>query len=435
MTDRLAKFLSVGCGLLLAFGAGVIASEDDLGPNAPVAEAYHETKNLLHNWRNDLGFAPERVLVPADQPDRGRMTVHRPDGATPGYRLISGVSGDKDSRFGVYLFDEAGREVHFWPIRYNDFTPGEITERNVFQHGMQPLPDGSIVVTFDNGDAIARIGACGETLWVVPGRFHHAVDRAYDGTVWAWQGETPPEEDQDTTFLTEFMVQLDPEDGSILRRVDLLRDVIVRHGAFGRFALHAAPEPDRIAFQSDPFHPNDIEVLSPEMADAFPDFAAGDLLISLRALNMIAVLDGGDYAVKWSQIGPWHRQHDPDFQPDGTISLFDNRMGLGASRILSVNPATGAVSTLYEGSDQDTFYTWQRGSHEILPNGHVVVTETEAGRAFEVDPSGNRIWTFENVFDAKRNGLVNYATVLPTTYFEDHAFTRCGESIAATQTR
>uniref|UniRef100_UPI003BAC64D4 arylsulfotransferase family protein n=1 Tax=Pacificispira sp. TaxID=2888761 RepID=UPI003BAC64D4 len=134
-------------------------------------------------------------------------------------------------------------------------------------------------------------------------------------------------------------------------------------------------------------------------------------------------------------IGPWHRQHDPDFQPDGTISLFDNRMGLGASRILSVNPATGAVSTLYEGSDQDTFYTWQRGSHEILPNGHVVVTETEAGRAFEVDPSGNRIWTFENVYDAKRNGLVNYATVLPTTYFEDQAFTRCGESIAATQTR
>lgn len=430
MKDGIAKYLSVTCGLALAFGAGVIASEDDLGPNAPVAKAYHETKNLLNNWRNDLGFEPERVLVPAVDRERQRLATPNATGMAPGLRLVSGVATDKDSRFGVYLFDQQGRERHFWPIRYNDFTPGEITERNVFQHGLQPLKDGSIVVTFDNGDAIARIDPCGETIWVTPGRFHHTVEQAYDGTLWTWQSEDTPEENQDTTVLTEYMVQLDPEDGTVLRRIDLIRDVIEAHGEHGRFAVHAAPNPERLTFQPDPFHPNDVEVLSPEMAPAFPDFEAGDLIISLRSLNMIAVLDNQDFRVKWSRIGPWHRQHDPDFQADGTISLVNNDMGLGSSQILSVNPTTGAVETLYEVAEHGGFYTWQRGSHEVLSNGNIMVSETERGRAFEVGPDGEIVWQFENVFDETRNGLINYATAIPADYFDDDAFSACARNIA-----
>ena len=56
----------------------------------------------------------------------------------------------------------------------------------------------------------------------------------------------------------------------------------------------------------------DVEELGPELADAFPQFAVGDLLVSMRSLNLIAVLDGSTHDVKWWQIGPWHRQHDPD---------------------------------------------------------------------------------------------------------------------------
>jgi hypothetical protein len=29
--------------------------------------------------------------------------------------------------------------------------------------------------------------------------------------------------------------------------------------------------------------------------------------------------------VKWSQTGPWLRQHDPDFLSDGRILVYDNR--------------------------------------------------------------------------------------------------------------
>ena len=49
--------------------------------------------------------------------------------------------------------------------------------------------------------------------------------------------------------------------------------------------------------------------------------------------------------VKWWHIGPWIRQHDPDWSVDGTITLFDNNRDgtdrgelLGSSRIIAVDP-------------------------------------------------------------------------------------------------
>jgi hypothetical protein len=47
----------------------------------------------------------------------------------------------------------------------------------------------------------------------------------------------------------------------------------------------------RLGHTDDPLHLNDIKVLREEMASAFPTFAAGDVMISMRNLNAIAVLD------------------------------------------------------------------------------------------------------------------------------------------------
>ena len=37
------------------------------------------------------------------------------------------------------------------------------------------------------------------------------------------------------------------------------------------------------------------------------------------------------------------------------------------------------------------------GKHEWLPNGNLLVTESEKGRAFEVDQQGNIVWEFVNL--------------------------------------
>ncbi len=74
----------------------------------------------------------------------------------------------------------------------------------------------------------------------------------------------------------------------------------------------------------DLLHSNDVEPLLPELAREFPMFRAGDLLVSLREINAVFVMDHDSLAIKWMFTGAL-RQHDPDFFPDGTIVLFNNR--------------------------------------------------------------------------------------------------------------
>ena len=65
--------------------------------------------------------------------------------------------------------------------------------------------------------------------------------------------------------------------------------------------------------------------LSASMADQYPLFDAGDLVVSLRHIDAVFVLDPGTREVKWSAHEPFMRQHDPDFIGEGWISVFDNR--------------------------------------------------------------------------------------------------------------
>ena len=130
-------------------------------------------------------------------------------------------------------------------------------------------------------------------------------------------------------------------------------------------------------------------------------FNAGDLLVSLRNLNLVVVIDSNTGAVKWHFSHPLIHQHDPDFEPDGTITIFDNnddttRNGdyWGRSRIIKVNPETYGWSVAYPTSDDQPFYSQEGGKHQLLLNGNRLITEANAGRAFEVKPEGTLVWNW-----------------------------------------
>ena len=238
------------------------------------------------------------------------------------------------------------------------------------------LPDGSVVMNFD-GAGMVKIDRCSRLIWRVPLETHHAVDVAPDGEIFAPARrklrqvgpELPGVRTAEDGFVWNDSVVRLAADGSILAETPLLERLLASGHAAELYAnALAIPElPD----YDDPLHLNDVEVLRADMAAAFPQFAAGDLLVSMRNINAIAVLDGKTLLVKWWRTGPFLRQHDPDFLPNGHILVFDNRLGgrdrrFGESRIVEIDPKNPVPELVWSftGSERQPFYSNERGKQQ-----------------------------------------------------------------------
>lgn len=407
--DRLAGVAFVLSLAVLGVIYGAVAAVRGWFPAPQIALAHDTVLDLSEHWRNDLGLVPTRHLVPASQggPDRG-YTLAPGAEPTPGFVLVTSP-GDAQTEAShvVRMFDRDGQEVHRWPVRYQTLDD-KMSPRNVVLHGMEVFEDGSLAVTFDVGNAIARIDACGAPMWVVNGNYHHSIARDGEGALVTWRDET--------------IVTLDEDTGEELSALDIRRDVVPAAGDAQRGYLELRTVTleqagDRMVYVEDPFHPNDAEALSAQMADAFPMFAPGDILFSLREINLVAVADPATGRLKWWHHGPWIRQHDPDFQPDGTITVYDNGTGTGRSLIRRIDPSDDTLSVVFEGNDQVPFYSWRRGKHQLLPDGTLLLTESERGRVLKVDSEGRLVWERHVKWDDDHNLVVTEARHVSETFF------------------
>ena len=429
-SDRLAAAGFVVSLSLLAMLYGTVSSWWGWFPAPQIGLAHRTLMELGRNWRNDFALEPTRHLVApgpegtAPDPERG-LAVHAPQQKQPGLVLVAGLNEDEDGPFHVVrLYDGAGEEVHRWPVRY-ELLDEEKRPQNVMLHGMEVFEDGSLAVIFDAGNTVARIDACGEPMWQHEGAYHHSLQRDGEGALVTWRGEA--------------VVWLDEETGEELRVLDLHEDVIAAADGAQQGYLDLrtrTPENAReeMRYLADPFHPNDAEPLTAELAPAFPMFEAGDVMLSLRELNMVAVVDPETGMMRWWRHGPWIKQHDPDFQPDGTITVYDNGTGTGSSKIIRVDPAPDlgddALTTEFAGTEAVPFYSWRRGKHQYLPNGNVLLSEPEHGRVLEVSPSGEVVWERHMPWDAERNVIVTEARHVPEDFFAD-GVPSCTSEVAA----
>ena len=313
-------------GILLIFLVGVYFANQKLWPYKPIATAW----GLLSDAWDVGGFAPENAVNPAPPGADEEWFAHDAQALMPGYRALTGYVADA-GEFGVWIFDGQGEKVHERLLNYDKLDPDGPSHGSEAPHAFLFLPDGSVIVNTDKGDAIARYDACGEPIWSREGAFHHSLDTDPDGGVWTWQGEV-------STFDQHHsLVRFDPETGETLETIDLFDDIINR-SVDSRMVFSLVPGQELLHFQGprvipDMFHPNDLEVLQPEMADVFDQFEAGDLLLSFRNLDLVMVVDRDSLAITWWSHGPWRRQHDPDFLADGRISLSTTTTRRGHRRI------------------------------------------------------------------------------------------------------
>jgi hypothetical protein len=446
MKLNLSKILFIGSLALFlgggAFGVGLYSGYqrntifwllDGLWEDAKLV--FKESENLIPDGR------PIHFMQPSRQPGSGVTVNGRGDDG----KLIL-LSGFFDGGNALRLVERDGSVVASWPVNFSELFPDTShlwrapeTDRNVDLHGALIQPDGSVVFNLEIGGT-AKLSRCNEVIWTLAHETHHSIEKAEKGGYWIpgtkIVSSTGPEDFSPFTSSAKEKVLRDnlilrvTEDGVIADQVSVARilydsgfEAIMTAGGFS-FTRKGGWDYELV-------HVNKIGELSRSIAGAFPEFDAGDLILSLRKYNLVVVVDPDTWRVKWHQTGPWRRQHDPEFNPDGTITVFNNNVyrhqltatdrsdpeSARVSNIMRIDPATRRVDIAYGARAGQEMLSVIRGKHELTPEGGFLITEFEAGRVFEVDARSEIVWEYINRYDDEYVLEMTEGRIYPASYF------------------
>ena len=170
----------------------------------------------------------------------------------------------------------------------------------------------------------------------------------------------------------------------------------------------------------DIFHTNSLELLDGRLADRSPAFRAGNILLSVRELDTIAVLDPRSETIVWAARGGWSRQHEPTVLDNGHLLLFDNLGCEGRSRVLEFDPVSLDVVWQYANSPETPLYSKTCCAARRLANGHTLIIESDNGRALEVTDGKRIVWEYYNPYRAgKQRELI--AAILDMEILPDNS--------------
>ena len=388
-----------------------------------------EKTSLTEKVLNDTNIRPARFLdkytasrtrvytekpVPMASDRREMASVYLTKSADIGFRVLYGAFDFIDGIAGAILIDQKGNLIHRWLVNEKNL-PWELNaaELNNMPLGFTILSDGSIIGLFNRGAAIQRIDWCSERMWSTKGNFNHSVEYDGKGALWVVGPHT-----------NSGISKLNVYTGKLLKTITF--DEIIEANP-DTDLLTNRQKPDNMRWFKDPWHPNDVEPLTPVMANVFPQFNEGDLLISLRSLNLIFILRPETRKILWWRSGFVRLQHDPDWQLDGSITVFDNNRRRGHSRIKKIDPATYNFGTVTK-NFKEGFYSKTAGNHQVLPSGNILVASTHQGRAVEITPEGKVAFEFVNHFNKQKREVlvVSNAVFLQPDFFDFDEFPSCG---------
>jgi hypothetical protein len=348
---------------------------------------------------NSIGYAAGSEPAPP----RSGVTVHDAARASAGTNLYT--SGHAP---GAVLMEMDGRVLHAWSADVREVWPEEELEGRElalvqFWRRAFLCRDGELLAIFE-GHSLIKLDRHSSLIWRSRCRAHHDLEVLPDGDILVLtrQAHVVPEFNPERPILEDFVTRLDAN-GNEKGRFSLLE--ALEASPYAHLRERARLRSDGIRHQrGDILHANSLAVLDGRLAARIPAFREGNLLVSSRPLSFIGVVDPAREELVWTMQGSFREQHDPKVLPGGNLLLFDNS-GLGeASRVMELDPSSGAVVWEYRGTPEAPFFTRTCGAAERLPNGNTLITESDGGRAFEVTAAGEIVWEFWNPARAGDHG-------------------------------
>lgn len=278
------------------------------------------------------------------------------------------------------LFDMQGKLVHEWKQGTRGWNDVAL------------LPDGSLLAAV-NEQGLLKLDRNSRPLWWFAERVHHEFQVASDGSVRVLvrKAALRPEIHARYAAIADEVVTLDAN-GRELGRVSIL-EAIERssHAGLLPSAAHRDFGPSRT--ELDVLHANSVEAFDGRLAGKSPLFAKGNLLVSMRTIDSVAIVKPDSLDVLWLW-GPsiLRGQHHATLLDNGHVLVFNN--GLEASGAIEVDPLTWQVEWQY--SPGKEFFSRSRGAAQRLPNGNTLLSASDKGYAREVTPQGRVVWEYAN---------------------------------------
>lgn len=433
MRPEFEKYLFWFSILALAYTYGFISHSKQIFPYRLIEEARIACEALLEMRQEDTAQSRRQIIEGIDFWEESGATGPTVDRLSEqaGSETILVVGSDKanldlnpENGCFAWLMDRQGSILHAWTSEKKLWRsiPGRAKGKKdwyAYPLGAHLYPNGDILVSFQGENVfpiavgLAKFDRDSKLLWKNSGFFHHwfSVDeRGYIYVPTAQLAESPfgfPDHLQyfecpKKYFNIDSITILDPS-GRFIKEIDLFQ-AFVDSDLAGVF--HSSGGHRHRIRTCDPMHLNDIRILTPEMAPEFPDFQAGDLLLSFRSLNGIGVLDPQSERFRWFYTGALHNPHSPRFYRDNRILVFDNlggKISRGISRIVAIDVSLGGSVTLFPKPGaplpERRFYSKNAGHLDLHPDRRrLLASWTHQGLIWEIDlQQGEVLWEYVNI--------------------------------------
>ena len=311
------------------------------------------------------------------------LRVSEPE-ATEGFTLYSPLW-----RPNTYLLDMAGKVVHEWklpgnPGGYSRLLPNGNLFYGSATEGGPPFKGGA------SGGLMREVDWDGNVIMEYRDDWqHHDCRRLENGNVLYAGWELMPEE-------------------AAKRVQGGMPGTELPDGMFNDFFREVTPEGETVwewhTYEMD-IEDYPLNPLAPRRVWAWMNTCCpldnGDVLISLRQINTIAIVDRQTKKIKWiRRDDSWGGQHDCQMLENGNIMLFANGMNTPFphchSFITEFNPDTNETIWEYRDDPSTFFYSHHISGAERLWSGNTLICEGSFGRIFEVTTEGEIVWEFIN---------------------------------------
>lgn len=421
-----SAFLSV-CGLtLLAYLGGGVAMYFQLPPSDLLARSLIGASAWFDSHR---ALPPQFESIAAQRLDG---TVDLPLQTFDGFTLYACVGSKRTPYTQAYLINMRRELVHSWSILFSEVWPlpkhiaTRVPNSEVCFFACHLYPNGDLLAvlhgrTTPMGCGLVKLDKDSHVLWAYPAAIHHDVDVAEDGSIYAIQHEIADSLPKGfagiaTPCEIDYLHHISPDGERIGEPISILTafqgtpyEALL--DAVKRPVKRPEPAPWATVVQSpeflmlEPLHTNSVKVLSRDLAQKFPLFAAGQLLLSIRSINALAMLDPQTGKIVWAARGPWYAQHDAQFLDNGRLLLFDNLGVAMGSRVLEYDPQTQAIPWVFAGAPGAPFYEKERGLCQRLPNGNTLVANWDEKEIIEANSAREIVWSCNldgNISTARR---------------------------------